>query len=65
MALLVADRVESFNTDIVVAANQPMVCGRSPSEYRAYSPRAVAGRWQQWRLRLASRPLRPDRKSVV
>jgi hypothetical protein len=33
---------ESFNTDIVVAANQPMVCGRSPSEYRAYSPRA---RW--------------------
>ena len=33
---------DSFNTDIVVAANQPMVCGRSPSEYRAYSPRA---RW--------------------
>jgi lysophospholipase L1-like esterase len=33
---------ESFNTDLVVAANQPMVCGRSPSEYRAYSPRA---RW--------------------
>ncbi|MCW5705117.1 MAG: hypothetical protein KIT82_21360, partial [Bradyrhizobium sp.] len=33
---------ESFNSDIVVAANQPMVCGRSPSEYRAYLPRA---RW--------------------
>jgi hypothetical protein len=33
---------ESFNSDIVVAASQPMVCGRSPSEYRAYLPRA---RW--------------------
>lgn len=33
---------ESFNTDLVVAAGQPMVCGRSPSEYRAYLPRA---RW--------------------
>jgi hypothetical protein len=33
---------ESFNSDIVVAANQPMVCGRSASEYRAYLPRA---RW--------------------
>jgi hypothetical protein len=33
---------ESFNPDIVTAANQPMLCGRSPSEYRAYLPRA---RW--------------------
>ena len=33
---------ESFNSDIVVAANQPMMCGRSASEYRAYLPRA---RW--------------------
>lgn len=33
---------ESFNSDIVVAASQPMVCGRSPGEYRAYLPRA---RW--------------------
>ena len=33
---------ESFNTDLVTAANQPMLCGRSASEYRAYSPRA---RW--------------------
>ena len=28
---------ESFNTDLVTAANQPMLCGRSASEYRAYS----------------------------
>ena len=33
---------ESFNPDIVTAANQPMLCGRSASEYRAYLPRA---RW--------------------
>jgi lysophospholipase L1-like esterase len=33
---------ESFNTDLVTAAAQPMVCGRSPGEYRAYLPRA---RW--------------------
>lgn len=33
---------DSFNPDIVTAANQPMLCGRSPSEYRAYLPRA---RW--------------------
>ncbi len=33
---------DSFNSDIVTAANQPMLCGRSASEYRAYLPRA---RW--------------------
>ncbi|SHL55972.1 hypothetical protein SAMN05444159_6206 [Bradyrhizobium lablabi] len=33
---------ESFDPDIVTAASQPMVCGRSASEYRAYLPRA---RW--------------------
>lgn len=33
---------ESFNTDLVTAASQPMLCSRSASEYRAYSPRA---RW--------------------
>jgi lysophospholipase L1-like esterase len=33
---------ESFDSDIVTAANQPMLCGRSASEYRAYLPRA---RW--------------------
>lgn len=37
-----ASNGESFNTDLVTAAGQPMVCGRSPSEYRAYLPRA---RW--------------------
>jgi lysophospholipase L1-like esterase len=33
---------ESFDSDIVTAANQPMLCGRSAGEYRAYLPRA---RW--------------------
>jgi lysophospholipase L1-like esterase len=33
---------DSFDPDIVSAAAQPMVCGRSPGEYRAYLPRA---RW--------------------
>ena len=33
---------ESFDPDLVTAANQPMLCGRSASEYRAYLPRA---RW--------------------
>jgi hypothetical protein len=37
-----ASNGESFNTDLVTAASQPMVCGRSPGEYRAYLPRA---RW--------------------
>jgi hypothetical protein len=32
----------SFNSNLVTAASQPMVCGRSASEYRAYLPRA---RW--------------------
>jgi hypothetical protein len=32
----------SFDANIVTAANQPMLCGRSASEYRAYLPRA---RW--------------------
>jgi lysophospholipase L1-like esterase len=32
----------SFNPDIVTAGSQPMMCGRSASEYRAYLPRA---RW--------------------
>jgi hypothetical protein len=30
---------ESFEPDIVKSANQPMLCSRSPSEYRAYLPR--------------------------
>ena len=33
---------ESFDPDIVTAASQPMLCGRSAGEYRAYLPRA---RW--------------------
>jgi lysophospholipase L1-like esterase len=33
---------DSFDPDIVTAASQPMVCGRSAGEYRAYLPRA---RW--------------------
>ena len=33
---------ESFDPDIVTAATQPMLCGRSAGEYRAYLPRA---RW--------------------
>ena len=33
---------ESFDPDIVNSANQPMLCGRSASEYRPYLPRA---RW--------------------
>jgi lysophospholipase L1-like esterase len=33
---------ESFDPDIVTAANQPMLCGRGAGEYRAYLPRA---RW--------------------
>jgi lysophospholipase L1-like esterase len=33
---------DSFDPDIVTAANQPMRCGRSAGEYRAYLPRA---RW--------------------
>jgi hypothetical protein len=33
---------ESFNSDIVSAGNQPLLCGRSAGEYRAYLPRA---RW--------------------
>jgi lysophospholipase L1-like esterase len=33
---------ESFDPDLVTAASQPMLCGRSAGEYRAYSPRA---RW--------------------
>ncbi|HUO01067.1 MAG TPA: hypothetical protein VMU69_33125 [Bradyrhizobium sp.] len=33
---------DSFVTDIVAAANDPLVCGRSAGEYRAYLPRA---RW--------------------
>jgi hypothetical protein len=33
---------ESFDPDIVSAAAQPMLCGRSAGEYRAYLPRA---RW--------------------
>ncbi len=32
----------SFNTDLVEAANSPMACGRGASEFRAYAPRA---RW--------------------
>jgi lysophospholipase L1-like esterase len=37
-----SDKGESFNPDIVTAASQPMLCGRSAGEYRAYMPRA---RW--------------------
>jgi lysophospholipase L1-like esterase len=37
-----SDKGESFDPDIVSAANQPMLCGRSAGEYRAYLPRA---RW--------------------
>jgi hypothetical protein len=33
---------DSFDSDIVSAASQPMLCGRGASEYRAYLPRA---RW--------------------
>src|ERR1700726_4877234 len=33
---------ESFDPDIVTAANQPMLCGRKAGGYRAYLPRA---RW--------------------
>jgi lysophospholipase L1-like esterase len=33
---------ESFDPNIVTAADQPMLCGRSAGEYRAYLPRA---RW--------------------
>jgi lysophospholipase L1-like esterase len=33
---------ESFDPDLVSAASQPMLCGRSAGEYRAYLPRA---RW--------------------
>jgi len=33
---------ESFDSDIVSAASQPMLCGRSAGDYRAYLPRA---RW--------------------
>jgi hypothetical protein len=33
---------DSFESDIVAAASQPMVCGRGADEYRAYLPRA---RW--------------------
>ncbi len=33
---------DSFNTDLVEAANSPMACGRGASEFRAYAPRA---RW--------------------
>jgi hypothetical protein len=33
---------ESFDSDIVNSASQPMLCGRSASEYRPYLPRA---RW--------------------
>src|SRR6266852_2952024 len=33
---------DSFDPDIVTSASQPMLCGRSAGEYRAYLPRA---RW--------------------
>jgi hypothetical protein len=33
---------ESFTPDLVQGANKPLVCDRSPSEFRAYAPRA---RW--------------------
>jgi hypothetical protein len=35
-------RGDSFDPDIVSASSQPLLCGRSASEYRAYLPRA---RW--------------------
>ncbi len=34
--------IPSFDPDLVSAASQPMLCGRSAGEYRAYLPRA---RW--------------------
>ena len=37
-----SSRGESFDPDIVTSASQPMLCGRSAGEYRAYLPRA---RW--------------------
>ncbi|SDR84519.1 hypothetical protein [Bradyrhizobium canariense] len=37
-----SDKGDSFVSDIITAASQPMVCGRSAGEYRAYLPRA---RW--------------------
>jgi hypothetical protein len=37
-----SNKGDSFVTDIVAAASQPLVCGRSAGEYRAYLPRA---RW--------------------
>jgi lysophospholipase L1-like esterase len=37
-----SDKGDSFVSDIVTAASQPLVCGRSAGEYRAYLPRA---RW--------------------
>jgi hypothetical protein len=37
-----SDKGDSFVTDIVAAASEPMACGRSAAEYRAYLPRA---RW--------------------
>lgn len=35
-------RGESFDPDIVTAASQPMLCGRSASEYRPHLP------WARW-----------------
>jgi hypothetical protein len=37
-----SEQGKSFDPDIVTAANQPLLCGRSAGEYRAYLPRA---RW--------------------
>ncbi len=37
-----SDKGNSFVSDIVAAASQPLVCGRSAGEYRTYLPRA---RW--------------------
>ncbi len=37
-----SEQGNSFDPNIVTAANQPMLCGRSAGEYRAYLPRA---RW--------------------
>jgi hypothetical protein len=37
-----SEKGDSFNPDIVTSAAEPMVCGRSAGEYRAYLPRA---RW--------------------
>jgi hypothetical protein len=37
-----SDKGDSFDPDIVNAASQPLICGRSAGEYRAYLPRA---RW--------------------